>query len=342
VTRVRGKPPEHELSARLVRPFLRLLRRRGVPIETLLFRGGSLEDPDTRVPHALAIAMLEQAARALGDEAFGLHAAEAVEPGDFDVLEYAAMSSATVGEGIATANRYLRLVHDAAEFTLDTDGTVALWRFQFPPASRLPPMASEYFMAIFSLLGRRYADDEAYEETEVHFTHAAPGDCSEHERIIQRRVRFGQPDNAIVMPASRLDLPMKKADPAMRRWLERVADEMLERLPKLDSITAHVRRVLTAELRGGDPGLERLARRLHTTPRTLRRRLDAAGTTHRSLLEELRKELAFQYLREPSIGVTEVAFLLGYQDASSFHRAFKRWAGTSASEYRRGRTRSKT
>jgi AraC-like DNA-binding protein len=128
---------------------------------------------------------------------------------------------------------------------------------------------------------------------------------------------------------------MVKSDPALKQWLERLATEMLERLPQIDSFTSHVRQLLAAELRGGDPGIEHLARKLHTTSRTLRRRLEDVGATHRQLLDELRKELAFQYLAENSIATTEVAFLLGYSTARPFHRAFRRWASMSASEYRR-------
>jgi AraC-like DNA-binding protein len=148
-------------------------------------------------------------------------------------------------------------------------------------------------------------------------------------------VSFGQSQNALVMPAASLDLPMIKSDPALKTMLERVAGDMLQRLPSADTLTSHIRRLLAAELRGGDPRIEYLAKKLHTTPRTLRRRLEEIGTTHREILEELRKELALKYLGERAIGPTEVAFLLGYSNASAFHKAFKRWTGVSASEFRR-------
>jgi AraC-like DNA-binding protein len=338
---VRRSAPEPELSARLIRPFVRLLRDRGAPIESLSLHGASLEDPDTRVPHRLAIALLKFAQLGTGDRAIGLHAAERLEPGDFDVLEYAAMSSSTIGEGIATANRYLRLVHDTADFSLDTDGTTAFWRYRLPADLPLPPAAVEYFMAIFVVLGRRYAGRDELPGTAVHFTHPKPYDVGEHERIFRGTLRFDQPENALVLPASVLALPMVKSDPALKTLLERMASEMLERLPKTDSLTSHVRRLLAEQLRGGDPGINHLARKLHTTPRTLRRRLEEAGTTHREILDELRKELAYRYLGERSLATSEVAFLLGYSTASPFHKAFKRWAGLSASEYRRQRARGK-
>jgi AraC-like DNA-binding protein len=326
---------EPELSARLVWPFLRLLRERGIPIDVPMVRGKNLNDPDARIPHRKAIWLLDQVALGTRDEAVGLHAAERLQQGDFDILEYAAASTATMGESVVTANRYMRLVHDATEFSLEVDGESAMWRFGFSPDVALSPPATEYFTAIVVLLGRRFAGCDFLSGGAVHFTHPAPRDSSEHQRIFGNTVRFGQSQNAIAMPLSALSLPMVRSDPALRTLLERVAGEMLDRLPKTDALTSQVRRLLAAELGGGDPGIVALAKKLHMTPRTLRRRLEEVGTTHRDVLEHLRKELALRYVGERSIGTSEVAFLLGYSNASAFHKAFKRWTGVSASEYRK-------
>lgn len=328
---------EPELSARLVRPFLRLLRERGIEIDTPIIRGVNLDDPDSRIPHRIAIALLNQVALGTGDAAIGIRAAERVRPGDFDVLEYAAVSSATMGECVLVANRYLRLIHDAAEFSLDILGNEATWRYRFPLGLALPPSAAEYFMAIYVLLGRRYSGCDFLKGGSAHFTHPMPRDTTEHRRLFGPDVRFDQTHNALVMPLSALSLPMVKSDPALRSLLERVANDMMERLPKADALTSQIRPLLAAELGRGNPGIVTLARHLHMTPRTLRRRLREIGTTHRDILEQLRKELALRYLSERTIGTTEVAFLLGYSNASAFHKAFKRWTGVSASEYRRRR-----
>ena len=326
---------EPELSARLIWPFLRLLRDRGLEIDSPIIRGASTDDPDARIPHRIAISLLKQVAMGTGDTAIGVRAAEYVRPGDFDVLEYAAVSSPTWGEAVLVLNRYLRLIHDAAEFTLDVAGERAIWRYRFPPGVDLPPESVEYFMAVCVVLGRRYSGGDFLRGGSARFTHPSPSDTTEQRRMFGPSLLFGQRENALVFPVSALSLPMVKSDPALRSLLERVAREMLERLPKADALTAQIRQLLASELGRGDPGIVTLARHLHMTPRTLRRRLAEMGTTHRDILEQLRKELALRYLGERAIGTSEVAFLLGYSNASAFHKAFKRWTGVSASEYRR-------
>jgi AraC-like DNA-binding protein len=95
-----------------------------------------------------------------------------------------------------------------------------------------------------------------------------------------------------------------------------------------------VRRLALTELPGGHPTLHRMARLLHTSPRTLRRRLEQDGTTYHALLDELRRDLALSYLQEETMEVEQVAFLLGFSDASALRRAFRRWTGRSLAEHR--------
>ena len=84
----------------------------------------------------------------------------------------------------------------------------------------------------------------------------------------------------------------------------------------------------------GVPTLEQVAKRLATSERTLRRRLEEGGTSFRNLLDETRAELARSYVRDRRLPLTEVAFLLGFSEPSAFHRAFKRWTDTTPSAWR--------
>jgi hypothetical protein len=113
------------VSVRSVQPVLARLRTLGLDVDAVLCAAGgdtdTLSAADGRIPHELALAVWREAELRSGDTAFGLHAAEEIRPGAFDVLDYAIRSSATFGEGLARLVRYHRVLHDAALVRLNID-----------------------------------------------------------------------------------------------------------------------------------------------------------------------------------------------------------------------------
>ena len=104
--------------------------------------------------------------------------------------------------------------------------------------------------------------------------------------------------------------------------------------PALPDFVQRVHEAIRGSLRDGAPKMETLAKQLHVSARTLQRRLAEHQTTFQDAVDAVRRELAQQYLRDPHLGVSEVAFLLGYSELSTFDRAFKRWTGKTPREFR--------
>jgi AraC-like DNA-binding protein len=100
------------------------------------------------------------------------------------------------------------------------------------------------------------------------------------------------------------------------------------------TFTEQAKGILKHLLAGQRPGLEELARELHLSTRTLQRRLTEQGITFHRLLDEARRELARHYLLHSTRELNETAYLLGYEDANSFFRAFHHWEGTSPGQWR--------
>src|SRR5580658_4261204 len=108
------------------------------------------------------------------------------------------------------------------------------------------------------------------------------------------------------------------------------------------SISEQVKWILKRLLAGSRPEISAVARELGLSDRTLQRRIIDDGANFRQLLLEARQELAHEYLSRPEMDVTEVAFLLGYEDSNSFYRAFRTWEGTTPSQLRAALRRSET
>ena len=294
-----------------------------------------LLDPDNRIPFAQLVDLYEKAAQLTGDDNFGLHVGESVDPKLFDVVGYSALNSPTLGDAFARVARYHSIWTDGATFTLETskDTSAIIYRYLDKTISE-HRHDSEMTLATVTTLCRKIASSD-FNPTAVEFQHEAPADKSELERLFRCPMKFGAALNKLSFPSRNLTLAIGKADAGLCALLDRHAEELLAKFPPRDSLVDQVRSIIAKEFRGGDPSLEHVADQLGLTPRTLQRKLHELGTSHNDLLEQMRRQLAMQYLREREMAICEVAYLLGFSESSSFHRAFKRWTGLTPREFRK-------
>jgi AraC-like DNA-binding protein len=337
---MRGPLKENLVSIRLVWPFARLS---GAGSRALsLLQGIGIEpadfaNPDTRIPHRTAIELLERGISNRQDPTIGLLAGSLAEPCDLDVLEYAARSRPTLGDALTCIARYYRLMHAAGEFLLIEQGERMIYRYRVTDGVYQPPAANDFVLgSTISFVRRNSAQN--VEAEEIHFAHPEPAYADVYTTYFHCPIYFGGGKNEIVLHKSALATPMARSDPEVSEAYEQHARRLLERLPAIEGIAGRVRRIIVEQLRGGEVTMEFMALRMAMSVPTLRRRLDQEGTTFSDIVDEIRKELAERYLREPSMAVSEVAFLLGFSSESAFHRAFRRWTGVAPSEFRaRGR-----
>jgi len=166
------------------------------------------------------------------------------------------------------------------------------------------------------------------------FAHPAPADATEHTRVFAAPLRFSSLGNALHIPNPLLDVPNPRADASLGVVLDKYVAEVLGRLPRRTTLSDRLRAWLLGTLSDGEPGAAAAARALSLSVRSLHRGLRAENATFRALLDRLRHERAAHLLANQRYSVTEVAFLLGFSEQSSFCRAFKRWAGTTPAEFR--------
>ncbi|AKQ63923.1 Transcriptional regulator, AraC family [Myxococcus hansupus] len=327
------------MSGRTVLPAIGRLLALGMDIEPLLKEAGvpraALEDADARLPHEVALDVWHRAVRLSGDASLGIHAAESVRPGAFDVLDYTLRSSATLGEAWGRLTRYYRLLHDAAQVRLTVSGGLAHLTHALPPS--LPPLPRQVaeFILTALMVASRQATGVDLIPSRVSFHHAAPDDVSEHVRVFRCEPRFEQPHNGVSVAQAVLETPLLKADSGLSTVLERHTRELLARLPEVQGLVERVRAHAAEGLASGGATNERIAKRLHMSVRTLHRRMRDEGTSLQEVVDTLRRELALRYLEDRRLAIPEVAYLLGFSEASAFHRAFRRWTGTTPAEHRR-------
>jgi AraC-like DNA-binding protein len=293
----------------------------------------AIDDAEARIPHVAALALWHEAARRSGDDAFGIHVAEEIRPGAFDVLDYAIRASATLGEGLERLVRYHRILHDAAIVVLRVDGDSAWLEHVLPPETPvLPRQVAEFIVAAWLVVARQATALDLV-PVEVDFRHESPEDLTEHRRLFRAPIRFSSPTNGLRLRRVLLDTRLVKSDAGLCAVLEHYAREHLERVPAVTALSQRVRHLVAAGLSTGVSAAT-VARRLHMSRRTLHRQLADEGTSFKKLVEDLRRELALRYLAERRMAIAEIAFLLGFSEASAFHRAFRRWSGRTPADYR--------
>ena len=204
----------------------------------------------------------------------------------------------------------------------------------------MPRQLSENTIANLLVIGRKLTGIDLT-PSEVRFSHPAPNDVTEHTRFFRCPIRWRAASDALVLPADMLEAPLLMANAGLALVLDRYALELLDRLSVEGSFGDKVREGICVALPRGDASLEVVATKLGMSARTLQRRLSEEGTSHQSLLEELRRSLSEQYLGRPDLCTEDVALMLGFSDGRAFRRAFKRWTGVSPSEFRGRRMREK-
>ncbi|HKO96644.1 MAG TPA: AraC family transcriptional regulator [Pyrinomonadaceae bacterium] len=330
------------IQAKAVDKVVKAAAKFGVPANSLFEASGltlnDFVDPDNRIPFRTMVALYENGALLTGDQAFGLHVGEAVDPRAFDVLGYSVINSPTFGAGLDRMVRYNSLWTNGSAFDVEISDPNSRIIYNYLDRSIVEHRhdAEMTFAAIVTLGRKVMTGATHWSPVRVSFQHHQPADTTEHQRIFDCPVSFGSAKNEFVFDSSALARPLAKADPGLCAVLDRHAKEMLAKFPgPEDSLLDRTRTLIKDELSGGDASLNRLAAKLGMSGRTLQRKLREQGTSHQELLDEMRRDLAIRYLREPEMAICEVAYLLGFSESSALHRAFKRWTGMTPSEFRR-------
>jgi AraC-like DNA-binding protein len=245
-----------------------------------------------------------------------------------DLVHLACMTSDTVWEMLERACRYLPIATDAFSWSVDRMGASAVFRIEaLGGRQEETRFFDEYSAARVVALSRRFAGVD-WHPLEVRFTHPSPSDLTRHRAFFRAPIIFGADVAELRFSSDDLARPLVKRDRAMTAFFSRYADRALERV-RPARLAAAVHRRMIERLPEGTANIENVARDLDVSARTLRRQLAVEGTTFRRLLDDERKALAQKFLKAGGSSLLEISLALGFSDVTAFHRAFRRWMGTT-------------
>ncbi len=294
-----------------------------------------LENPDARCPEAQLRNLIDAAIAATDKKSLALHFGQQLTLTSHGVFGYAVMSCRNIAQVIDILTKYYRLLLNNASLNVKSNnGTVSIE--YHPTRAQLLDRRQDtelFFAGVLSSIKHLLHKEQV--EAELELDYPPPEYQADYREVLGCQVRFGQPISKIIFPKQLMEEKPEYANPAMLKLYEQQCEELLSRMQTSEGLRAKVREYLVAAQQQF-PGLEQAAQHFHMSPRTFRRRLNDEGVSFQKILDEVRRELAETYLRNPAISVNHTADLLGFHDVSNFRRAFIRWSGgTSPSEFKK-------
>lgn len=330
-------PEIYAIPTNYLADLVRVVERYGVGREALL-EGvvddpALLEDPGARIAFAEVAELIERAIELTGDRALAISMGLQMQVSSHGYLGFAAMTSRTVREALELACRFAPLRFPALSLRLDVGEEEAALVLE----ERVPFGTAHEFVLVTLFVGfTRMAQAllgksvRGHAELEI----AQPDYFEDIRRMIPGTVSFEMPQNRLVFARALLDEPILTANPAAMNLAKEHCERELAEVSRKHTYAQRVREAASVE--SGFLGLEEVARRLGTSPRTLKRRLADEGTTFSQLLDELRHARALELMRAPELSLEEIAERIGYSDVANFSRAFRRWTNVAPGAYRRG------
>jgi len=323
------------VSVLAARAAIDAIDKRDIDVELVLraaqLSRESLASLENRLPHGSVGRLWEAAAVAAHDRSFGVHVAEALPSGAYDLFDYVLSAAATVGEGLARLADYVRLIYDHSNLHLVIEPRHArLIRRVAAPA----PQYDEFSLTLL-LVRSRQASGTDWTPDHIMFQHERSDGDRELARVFGCPIAFGAAETEMRFAPSVLQVPHVRSDSRLLAVLTRYADSLLTSLPSRGDLVASVSSAIARQMAMALPLLPSTAAAVRLPERTLQRRLAENGVSHSTLVDEVRRDLAVKYIGDAGLSVSEIAYLLHFSDATAFHRAFKRWTGEAPVQYRR-------
>lgn len=319
-----------------LRSILTVLEHHGLDTSGFLAAAGLrqevVDNPETRLNLEQVEAVWRTACELCPDPCLALHAAESVQFGSYGAVDFICQAAPTVGEAMRRLCSYYPLINNCVILAAEKGKHECALYLGSHVGEPLPPMI-DFVLATIVLHTRRCWRMD-WVPGRVEFPYPKPNDTEEYKRIFRCSLTFSRPAAKLVIPRGLWESPVPTSDPTLLKVLEEQAVTLLALHPPPQDTEAGVRTLLGSKLRDGESRLQSVAEELGYSPRNLQRHLKAIDRSFSQVLDELRAQTAKYYLRDPEVPIGDVAGKVGYLEASSFTRAFKRWTGSTPREYR--------
>lgn len=276
--------------------------------------------------------LISEAIKASHDPALGLYIGKSLEVGTHGILSYAALGMPTVWECLKLGEEFARIRSPIIEVELSLEEEEAVIRFDTCAfTDEVYQFVIEGAICAYYAILNLVLDNDV-PTAQINVRYPTPIDSEAYQDQLGERVSFSCPKNEIRLPRATVDKALLTANPFIAKELEKHINELLKTMEE-KSLAQKVK-ILLSNSTGAIPSQEGIAEHLNLSTRTLRRQLKEEETSYQSLLNESRRDLAINHLKNTDWSIEEIAYMLGFSSASHFSYAFKQWTGTAPKFFR--------
>lgn len=316
------------------------LAAQGISVRDLFARtgvdAGQLEDVHARISHRQRLAIYRNARRIAKRSDIGLLAGARQGISDYGIYGYAMVSSRTFGDALLFSLDHVTMAGPAVRqisFRIE-GGTMAILRSHgLDTLGDLLPFAAEFWRSSTTALFSRMLE-APFPSKRMVFPFPAPVHWRNYERMFNCPVDFDADRMEWHFDASVLELPCPNANPITAKICQQVCEVVLTEHPDDSGLVRKIRAACLNNL-NRFPVAADIASELGLSLRTFHRRLAEEGMSYQSIVDGMRRSLATELLENTHMSIDQVAERIGFADATSFRKAFKKWTNRSPTDFRR-------
>lgn len=303
-----------------------LFKKHGIPASTLFDHNARISD---LVIDRISAEVVEQT----DDPFFGLKEERYFLPSHIGPLGFAWLASTSLRSAMERLQRYSKVIHEKIEVDISEQvNTLVVSIHSGAPLANIIYRADAQ-LSLLTKMCRFIAGDE-WNPKKVTLIHSPPADTSYYFQLFRCPVEFNAGQNSLHLDRDRAEKRLSGSNKQLAQLNDHMVVRYLASQAKGD-IVNQVKAAILERLGEGSVNESTIADSLHMSTRNLNRKLNAENISFKTLLLEIRTELASQYINDATLTLTEISYQLGFSEISSFSRAYRRWTGQSPSEARR-------
>ena len=329
---------EHTTFRRWPEVVAETLEQLGVESKPLFTKAGVDKsfwiNPSARIPVKKMQNVWKEAVAQTGESAFGIYVAENLSPYDFQSLGMLLLSSASIAEMLESLGQYRSFISSGigdGSVSIKDDTTII--KLDFPPHQRAL-VAEESLDAFLAFLIKlcRMLSSNSFSPIDMSLTRKKPENDKLYESYFNCPIHFNEKSIRIAFKTDDITASNKNYNPELIAILDKELKGYLGKYSEL-SLKEQIKLIFKSRLEPKPPSEIEVANILNMSKRNLQLKLKSSGTTYREIRQSFLMEESIRLIKEERRSVTYTALELGFSDTSNFVRSFKKWFGTSPSNY---------